>query len=134
MPRSADRPVSRRPPWVMAPEGRRSSPAIQRRTVDLAQPAGPTMHENSRPGIASAMCSSAVTGRPLRPPKRTVTSSIRSLLKRMARGSEARRPRQEPTAQQLEQLVRDQAQDPDDDDAENDDVGEQTAHGVQDHV
>ncbi len=82
MPRSAEGPVIGRPPCVIAPAVGRSSPAIRRNSVDLPQPDGPTMHENSRSGIASAMCSSAVTGRPLRPAKRTVTSSIRSLLKR----------------------------------------------------
>ena len=104
MPRSADGPVIARSPCVIAPEVGRPAPR-RRSSVDLPQPDGPTMHENSRSGIASAMSSSAVTGRPLRPAKRTVTSSIRSLPKGRDRGQLADHGSY-PAEKQLEQTDR----------------------------
>ena len=79
MPRSAEGPAIGRPSSVIRPAVTSAKPATRRSKVDLPQPDGPTITDSSRSGIASEMSSSAVTVRPLRPAKRTVTPSIRSL-------------------------------------------------------
>src|SRR5213596_1124362 len=117
----------------MAPAVGWIKPATSRSRLDLPQPDGPTMTENSFSSTSREMRSSAVTGRPIRGVKRRTTLSMRSLpMFGGPRASGVARPRQQPIPDQLEELVGDQAEQADQHDAQEDLGGEQLARGVED--
>src|SRR5437868_3938793 len=113
----------------MAPELGWMRPAISLSRLDLPQPDGPTITENSLFATSSEMLSSAVTGLPVCGVKRRVTASMRSLaLPEPSRTSEVLGPGQEPVASCLEQLVGQESEETYDHDAEEDLVGIKAAH------
>src|ERR1700749_1231715 len=100
--------VTGRPATRIAPVVGSISPATRRRRLDLPQPEGPTITENSLSATPSEMWSRACTGLPLRGVNRSETSSISSLLMNGPGAGAASRldgPGQETRAQQLEELI-----------------------------
>src|SRR3989442_12081859 len=119
----------------MAPAVGWIKPATSRNRLDLPQPDGPTMTENSCSSTWREMRSSAVTGCPIRGVKRRMTLSMRSLPMFGGPGaSGVAGPGQQPIPDELEELVGNQAEHPDHHDAEEDLVGEQPARGVEDEI
>src|SRR5437667_4149324 len=116
MPRSRPGPVTSVPSSVIEPSVGSIRPATSRNRLVLPQPEGPTITANSWSATSSEMRSSAVTSFPRLGPNRNTTSSMHS----RAMGSGILRPRQQPRAQQLEQLVGDQSEQSDRHDAEED--------------
>src|SRR2546427_617530 len=105
----------------MAPAVGWIKPATSRNRLDLPQPDGPTMTENSFSSTSREMRSSAVTGCPIRGVKRRMTLSMRSLpMFGGPRASGAAGPGQQPIPDELEELVGNQAEQPDHHDAEED--------------
>src|SRR5690242_19149706 len=104
MPRSLPGLVTSRPATRIAPVVGSINPATRRSRLDLPQPEGPTITENSLSATSSEMWSSACTGLPLRGVKRSETSSISSLL---IGGFASRHdgPGQQACAQELEDLI-----------------------------
>src|SRR5690348_15000328 len=121
MPRSLPGAVIGLPESRTSPSVGATNPATTRSRLDLPHPDGPTITENSLSSTSSAIRSSAVTGFPLRGVKRSVTPSILSLLMRSRD-----RPGEQSFACELEQLVGQQSQKADHEDAEEDAVGEQS--------
>src|SRR5947199_9802501 len=119
----------------MAPAVGWIKPATSRNRLDLPQPDGPTMTENSFSSTSREMRSSAVTGCPIRGVKRRMTLSMRSLpMFGGPRASGVAGPGQQPIPDELEELVGNQAEQADHHDAEEDLVGEQPARGVEDEI
>src|SRR5262249_38309788 len=131
MPRSAPGPWTARPSTSTRPSVGRVSPATSRRIVDLPHPDVPTRTANSRSLTSKLIPSSAVTVSPRRVRKRMVRWSS---FKRAIGSPGLRGPREKPPVEVLEALVGDEAEEPDDHDPEEDAVGEEAAHRVQDHV
>src|SRR5215471_16988123 len=117
MPRSRPGPVTSAPSSVIMPLVGSISPATRRNRLVLPQPDGPTITANSFSATSSVMLSSAVTVWARLSPKRNVTFSIRSFAMRT---SGIGGPRQQPRAQQFEQLVGGKAEQADGHDAEKD--------------
>src|SRR5512132_4183750 len=105
----------------MAPDVGWMSPAISRSRLDLPQPEGPTMTENSLLPTSSDMLSRAVTALPVRGRKRSVTASMRSLgLPAPSCTSEILGPGKQPVACRLEKLIGQKTEKADDRDSEKD--------------
>src|SRR5207249_2128665 len=95
----------------MAPAVGWIKPATSRNRLDLPQPDGPTMTENSFSSTSREMRSSAVTGCPIRGVKRRMTLSMRSLpMFGGPRASGVAGPGQQPIPDELEELVGNQAE------------------------
>src|SRR2546426_520397 len=95
----------------MAPAVGWIKPATSRNRLDLPQPDGPTMTENSFSSTSREMRSSAVTGCPIRGVKRRRTLSMRSLpMFGGPRASGVAGPGQQPIPDELEELVGNQAE------------------------
>src|SRR5215472_680614 len=119
----------------MAPEVGVLRPATRRRRLDLPQPEGPTMTANSCSLTSREMPSSAITAGAFLCSKRSTTLSIWSFVTRRGAGRLGiLRPGQEPIAQRLEELIGNEAQEPDHHDAQEDLIGEKPAHRVEDEV
>src|SRR2546422_6968846 len=105
----------------MAPAVGWIKPATSRNRLDLPQPDGPTMTENSFSSTSREMRSSAVTGCPIRGVKRRMTLSMRSLpMFGGPRASGVAGPGQQPIPDELEELVGNQAEQADHHDADED--------------
>src|SRR5215469_463860 len=119
----------------MAPEVGVLRPATRRSRLDLPQPEGPTMTANSCSLTSSEMPSSAMTAGALFCSKRSTTFSMRSfVIVRATRRSGILRPGQEPIAQHLEELIGGEAEESDHHDAQEDLLGEETAHRIEDEI
>src|SRR5436305_3173365 len=132
MPRSAPGPVTGAASSSTRPVVGTSSPATMRSSVDLPQPDGPSTPMKSLSATASEVGSSARVGGPPRTPWKIRLTA--SMTRRDTRARSGQAPGEQPLVQRLEQVIGDEADDSDHDDAEDDLTGVEQRLAVGDHV